>query len=203
MASNKNTSVSIEDAIRHHEAGRLGEAEGLYRAILVDAPHHPDALHLLGVLLTQRGEYESAAAHVQAALDLNGDSGLFRTSLAQIYFRSGKLVEATKLLERVVAQQPDAYQAFSDLGAVYQESGILDRAIDAYRRSIELNPDLAVVHFNLGTALKQLGSNAEAIAYVEKSVALDATTANYSATLAGYYLELNEPESAHRFLGYV
>ena len=196
MASKKTTCVSIEDAIRHHEAGRLGEAEGLYRSILVDAPHHPDALHLLGVLLTQRGEYESAAAHVQAALDLNGDSALFRTSLAQIYFRSGKLVEATKLLERVVAQQPDGYQAFSDLGAVYQESGILDRAIDAYRRSIELNPDLAVVHFNLGTALKQLGSNAEAIAYVEKSVALDATAANYSATLAGYYLELNEPESA-------
>lgn len=196
MASKKTTPVSIEDAIRHHEAGRLGEAEGLYRLILVDAPHHPDALHLLGVLLTQRGEYESAAAHIQAALDLNGDSALFQTSLAQTYFRSGKLVEATKMLERVVAQRPDSYQAFSDLGAVYQESGVLDRAIDAYRRSIELNPDLAVVHFNLGTALKQLGSSAEAIAYVEKAVAQDATAGNYSATLAGYYLEVDEPESA-------
>ena len=188
--------MSIEDAIRHHEAGRLGEAERLYRSILVDAPHHPDALHLLGVLLTQRGEYEGAATHIQAALDVDRDSTLFQASLAQAYFRSGKLTEAIETLERVVAQQPDSVQAFSDLGAAYQESGVLDRAIDAYRRSIELSPDVAVVHFNLGTALKQLGSTADAIACVEKAVAMDASGANYSATLAGYYLEADEPETA-------
>ncbi len=190
--------MSIDDAIRHHEAGRLGEAERLYRSMLDAEPHHPDALHLLGVLLTQVGKYDDAVEKIQAALDANRDSALFRSSLAQVYFRTGKLAEAIQALERVVAIQPGSFQAFSDLGAALQESGALDRAIEAYRRSIELNPRLAIVHFNLGTALKQQGGTADAIACVEKAVAMDGAQADYSATLAGYYLEANEPVAALR-----
>lgn len=190
--------MSIDDAIRHHEAGRLGEAERLYRSMLDSEPRHPDALHLLGVLLTQVGEYDQAVEKIQAALDVNRDSAQFQSSLAQVYFRTGKFAEAIQALERVVALQPDSFQAFSDLGAALQESGALDRAIEAYRRSIELNPSLAIVHFNLGTALKQQGGTADAIACVEKAVAMDPAQASYSATLAGYYLEANEPAAALR-----
>jgi len=190
------TGMSIDDAIRHHEAGRLREAQRLYRSLLDAEPYHPDALHLLGVLLTQLGEYDDAVDHIQAALKLNRDSVLFESSLAQAYFRAGKLSEAIATLERVVARQPDSFQAFSDLGAALQESGELERAIVAYRRSITLNPGLAVVHFNLGTALKQLDRADEAIACVEKAVDLDATQANYQATLAGYYLEAGDAAAA-------
>jgi tetratricopeptide (TPR) repeat protein len=190
--------MGIDDAIRHHEAGHLGEAERLYRSMLDAEPHHADALHLLGVLLTQVGQYDGAVENIQAALDVNRDSALFQSSLAQVFFRTGKFVEAIQMLERVVARQPDSFQAFSDLGAALQESGALDRAIEAYRRSIELNPSLAIVHFNLGTALKQQGGSADAIACVEKAVAMDPTQAGYSATLAGYYLEANEPAAALR-----
>ncbi len=188
--------MSIDDAIRHHQAGRLREAERLYRSMLDAEPRHPDALHLLGVLLTQVGELDDAVAHIQAALNVNRDSPQFQSSLAQAYFRSGKLAEAIETLERVVARQPDSFQAFSDLGAALQESGQLERAVEAYRRSIERKPDLAIVHFNLGTALKAQGSTADAIACVVKAVAMDASRGNYSATLAGYYLEVNEPAAA-------
>ncbi|TFH47714.1 MAG: tetratricopeptide repeat protein [Lysobacterales bacterium] len=188
--------MSIDDAIRHHEAGRLREAERLYKSVLDAEPNHPDALHLLGVLLTQVGEYDDAVEHIQAALNLDRDSAPFRSSLAQAYFRSGKLTEAIATLERALALQPDSFQAFSDLGAVLQESGELERAITAYRRSIALHPGLAIVHFNLGTALKQRGSISDAIACVEKAVAMDATQANFSAALAGYYLEADEPDAA-------
>lgn len=188
--------MSIDDAIRHHEAGRLGEAERLYRSMLDAEPHHADALHLLGVLLTQVGEYDKAIEKIQAALNVDRDAARFRSSLAQVYFRTGKLAEAVQALERVVALQPDSFQAFSDLGAALQESGALDRAIEAYRRSIALNPGLAIVHFNLGTALKQQGGTANAIACVEKAVAMDGSQAGYSATLAGYYLEANDAAAA-------
>lgn len=188
--------MSIDDAIRHHEAGRLRDAEKLYRSMLDAAPDHPDALHLLGVLLTQIGKYDDAVEHIQAALNIAGDSALFQSSLAQAYFRSGQLAEAVSTLERVVARQPDSFQAFSDLGAALQESGEMERAIQAYRRSIALKPDLAVVHFNLGTALKQVGDRIDAIACVEKAVAMDPMQANYTATLAGYQLEVDEPAAA-------
>jgi tetratricopeptide (TPR) repeat protein len=188
--------MSIDDAIRHHEAGRLREAEQLYRSMLDVDPRHPEALHLLGVLLTQTGDYTDAVGYIRAALDVDGDSTLFQSSLAQACFRAGKLPEAVEALESVVARQPDSFQAFSDLGAALQESGHLDRAVDAYRRAIDINPGLAVVHFNLGTALKQRGSSAEAIASVARAAAMDPSDGTYQATLAGYYLEADDPEAA-------
>ena len=40
---------AFELAVRHHQAGRLREAEGIYRQVLRHQPGHADALHLLGV----------------------------------------------------------------------------------------------------------------------------------------------------------
>jgi uncharacterized protein (TIGR02466 family) len=188
--------MTIDDAIRLHRAGRLPEAERLYRSILDAEPQHPDALHLLGVLLTQTGEHDDGVGYIQAALKIHRDSVPFQSSLAQAYYRSGKVAEAVEVLERVVVQQPDSFQAYSDLGAVLQESGELERAVEAYRRAIGLNSGLAIVHFNLGTALKQQGFTADAIACVEKAVAMDPSQANFRATLAGYYLEADEPRAA-------
>ncbi len=38
------------EALRHHQAGRLDEAERLYRQGLTTEPRHADSLHLLGVV---------------------------------------------------------------------------------------------------------------------------------------------------------
>ncbi len=40
-------SESIQTAIAHHQAGRLAEAEAIYRQVLIAAPVNFDALHLL------------------------------------------------------------------------------------------------------------------------------------------------------------
>lgn len=192
----KNTRMSIDDAIRLHEAGRLPEAARLYRSILDVEPRHPDALHLLGVVMIQAGDYAAAAEHIQAALSIDEDSALYQSSLAQAYYRNGRAAEAVELLERVVARQPDSFQAHSDLGAALQESGQIDRAVEAYRRSIELNPDLAIGHFNLGTALKTRGRTSQAIACLEKAVALEPSQPTMRATLAGYYLEGDDARAA-------
>ncbi|MFM7292934.1 MAG: tetratricopeptide repeat protein, partial [Planctomycetia bacterium] len=40
----------LDLAIEHHQAGRLPQAEQLYRDILRHVPDHRDALHLLGAV---------------------------------------------------------------------------------------------------------------------------------------------------------
>jgi hypothetical protein len=44
---------TLQQAITHHKAGELKDAEKLYRSILTEEPKHPDANHNLGVLLKQ------------------------------------------------------------------------------------------------------------------------------------------------------
>lgn len=59
---------TIEIAIQHHQAGRLAEAEKIYRQILAQQPDHPDALHLLGVLAVQAGRLDAAVDLIMIAL---------------------------------------------------------------------------------------------------------------------------------------
>jgi len=47
---------NISDAVQLHLAGRLDEAETIYRRILLSEPAQTDALHLLGVIAYQRND---------------------------------------------------------------------------------------------------------------------------------------------------
>lgn len=47
--------AELQDAVRHHRAGRVDLAEPVYRRILADHPDHPEARHLVAVLAQQRG----------------------------------------------------------------------------------------------------------------------------------------------------
>ena len=48
-------------AMLHHQAGRLVEAEQIYRQILAVQPNHADSLHYLGVIAHQAGRHDIAA----------------------------------------------------------------------------------------------------------------------------------------------
>ena len=49
----------LEQALQHHRAGRLQEAQALYQQILNTTPDHADALHMLGLLSAGRLRCES------------------------------------------------------------------------------------------------------------------------------------------------
>ena len=46
---------ALSTALFAHQAGRLAEAEPIYRQVLAAMPHHHGALDSLGVLLMQTG----------------------------------------------------------------------------------------------------------------------------------------------------
>src|SRR5687767_15466937 len=50
----------VETGLMHHRAGRLAEADALYREALADDPENIDALHFRGVVAYQRGAHSQA-----------------------------------------------------------------------------------------------------------------------------------------------
>jgi Flp pilus assembly protein TadD len=59
------------EGLSRHQAGRLSEAEALYRRVLAIDPRQFDGLHLLGLVHFQRGDCMQAIARFDLALAVN------------------------------------------------------------------------------------------------------------------------------------
>jgi protein O-GlcNAc transferase len=65
------TSQQLFDlALQHHNAGRLQEAENLYRKLLAQHPNHASALNSLGLLALGAGRNEMAVDLFRRAISL-------------------------------------------------------------------------------------------------------------------------------------
>ena len=62
--------AALSEALQHHEAGRLGQAQALYRDILAQDPDNADSLHLLGLITAEQGDPAAGAALIQRAMAL-------------------------------------------------------------------------------------------------------------------------------------
>jgi len=163
----------FDNAITHHQAGRLADAERLYTQILTTNPRHADALHLLGVLACQTGRPAFAAEKISAAIRLNGRIAFYHSNLSNALRQLGRFDEAVEACRQAAHLEPGFSQAHANLGAALFEAGRIDEAITSYSTAIRLNPADAFAHASLGTALWTLGRFAESLAACQTAITLN------------------------------
>mgnify|MGYP003333077465 CR=1 FL=1 len=183
-------------ATQHHQAGRLAQAQALYREVLKADADNADALHLLGVLASQVGEHQQALALIERAIQQSPQSQQFHASLAGVLQALGEIDQALAALTRAHEIDPSDVVVLTNRGALRQERARLDEAVADYRRAVELNPSYADAYYNLATALKDLGKLDEAIAALRRVVEIRSDSAHEHVVLAGYLLERGDFESA-------
>src|SRR5690348_3584999 len=88
-----------EQAFAHHRAGRLQEAERLYREILKSQPNHADANHNLGVLAMQVGQYAAGLPYLYAALMSFPSRAQYSLSYAEALLATGQARDALSVLD--------------------------------------------------------------------------------------------------------
>ena len=91
---------ALQQAVEAHKAGKLQDAETLYRAILQAQPKHPDANHNLGVLAVSLNKTEAALPLFQIALEANPNQGQFWLSYVDALINEKQFEEAKNLLEQ-------------------------------------------------------------------------------------------------------
>ncbi len=144
-------------AVRHHQAGRLEEAEQIYRQILQVVPDQPDAMHLLGIMANQTGKPELAEQLILKSIKKNPTAFHYYSSLGLTQKSLGKLDAAVDNLREALRLKPDFIKAIFNLGLVYQEKGDLDAAIEQFQEAIRLKPDFAEAYNSLATAFHDQG----------------------------------------------
>jgi Flp pilus assembly protein TadD len=90
-----NLSDALNTALVHHKAGRVQEAEQLYRQILLVEPNHPEALNYLGVIALQNGNFAFAADCLQRALAVRPNYDEAHCMLGVTLATLGRLDDAT------------------------------------------------------------------------------------------------------------
>jgi len=149
-------------ALQLHQAGRLSDAEALYRNVLALAPRHTGALTYLGVLYHQTGRSEAGINLIRQAIATNRDDAEPRYSLGLIHANLGQYEEAIAQTRRALKLNPAHAEARTNLGVLLLRHGQTREAIDHLTRALALNPSPAAYE-NLSQALHDDGRPGEAL----------------------------------------
>jgi tetratricopeptide (TPR) repeat protein len=172
MGKNKtNPSRIVRQADRLVGQGKRDEAARLYKAVLATHPQHFDALHSLGRLQYQRGQFAEADALVSAAVKARpGNAGaLWLLGLAQA--ASGRPDQALASYDASLAAQPEVPEVLNSRGLALLNLGRPAEAVAVYDNAVDLRPDYAEALNNRGVAFLDLKRPEDALASCDRALA--------------------------------
>ena len=131
---------ALQRAVEAHKAGKLQDAEALYRAILQIQPQHPDANHNLGVLAVSLNKSKLALPLFKTALEANPKQGQFWMSYVDGLIKEKLFENARSVLEqgrrqglsgnKVDALEASLVQFLANLESKEPEPNKIDKAIE-------------------------------------------------------------------------
>ncbi|MES2935499.1 MAG: tetratricopeptide repeat protein, partial [Pseudomonadota bacterium] len=122
--SSSGSSSQLQLAIEHHKAGRLQQAEAIYKKM----SGSPDALHLLGVIAYQNGKFEAAIGSIKSAIRMHPANAIYHYNLGLCYRAQGQNTEAAASYRKAIGLQHDYVDALNNLGVVLDDQAKFDEA---------------------------------------------------------------------------
>ena len=164
--------AALEQGLGHHEAGRLAEAESVYRRILAAESGHAGALHLLGVIEFQRGRAAAAVELLSRAVAADAGLAPAHNNLGNALRALGRTGEAIAAFQAALKLRPQAAEIHSNLGNALKDAGRLGEAVFHYREALGLRSDLPEVCYNLANTLAEAGQGSEAERWYREALLL-------------------------------
>ncbi|MGC2856238.1 tetratricopeptide repeat protein [Novispirillum sp. DQ9] len=130
----------LAEGMAHHAAGRMAEAEALYRAVLERQPEHAEALHGMGVMALQVGKPAPAAQLLGEAVRRDPGNAVYLSNLASALRRAGRLEDARAAGLRVLELAPEFADGIGNLVNVLTDMQRYGEAAEALSRLVALRP---------------------------------------------------------------
>jgi len=140
-------------ALQHHQAGRLADAEALYRQILAVQPNHADTLHLLGEIAHQKGQNEIAVEMINRAISINPSAPHFFVNLGRALLKQKQFDAVIAACKKAMLLNPNLAEAHNLLGAALLSRGQSAPAIASLRIALLIDSEFVEAHNNLGLCL--------------------------------------------------
>ena len=91
---------ALQAGLEHHRAGRLLQAELMYRRVLQIHPRHAGAVHLLGLIAFQAGKIDVAEYMLQEAVKIDAFHAPYSADLGEVYRALGKTQRGDRRLSQ-------------------------------------------------------------------------------------------------------
>lgn len=167
------TEALLQRAVALHQAGRLDEAESLYRDLLRAQPGLVAASHNLGALALQRGQAVVALPHLTRALAGMPGRPEYRRSAAhalQMLLEAKLYGPAESGARALLAADAEFPAAWKTLALALRAQG--RDALAAWEQAVRRLPEDINAHIAHGLALRDAYRYDEALACLERALAL-------------------------------
>jgi protein O-GlcNAc transferase len=191
--------MSLQQALRLKNEGRLSEARAALERHLRNSPRDAESAQLLGVIAAQQGDLQDARTWMARSVELAPRNAAFRINFAAVL---GNLRQPQAAIEQLKigvslpgGERPELH---NNIGVAHERLGELKQAADAYKRAIALKPDYLDAHVHLGNACRQASRFDEAIDTYQKALRLNPTSAKVLDALGACYAELGDTAASVR-----
>jgi protein O-GlcNAc transferase len=162
---------TLAAAMAQHRAGRLADAERLYRLVCDADPKNARAFHLLGVVAHQLRRPDAASLVGRAVL-LDPDFAEAHNDRGVILAANGLFEDALSCFERAVALNPGYLEARNNLARGLRSIGRFDEALSQFELVLKSTPASPVAHFNLASVFELIGRKPDAEKHYRSAIAL-------------------------------
>jgi tetratricopeptide (TPR) repeat protein len=162
----------LNAAMALHQKGQLQQAKAGYEAILAAQPQHYQALHLLGLVAVQTGNFAQAVDLIGKAIDLFPHNADFFANRGLALQQLQQLEAAVAHYNKAIALNPKHVGACSNRGMALHRLGQLDAALASYDQAVALNPGVAEFHVFRGNVLQAMQRHEAAIASYDQATTL-------------------------------
>jgi tetratricopeptide (TPR) repeat protein len=191
----------FQNGVRLHGAGRMQEAEQVYRHVLATVPGHADSWHMLGVLASQCGEPQGAVECIDRALAIRPSDALYHVNRAGALLALGQLDAALAGCQAALRYKHNCAEAYQMMGHVLSDLRRPEEAVAAYREALRLKPGLPDLYNNIGLALRLANQLEAAATALQEAVRRAPHDEQAQGNLAGVLKELgrlSEAETCYR-----
>jgi tetratricopeptide (TPR) repeat protein len=186
-----NIVISTRDLFAHatemHKAGKIDAALASFAKIVAREPTNSPALHWVGYLHNQRGEYDRAVEALKRAIVERPGIPSFHLTLAESFRNLGQSKRSIGCCRTALKLNPDYPEALCTLGLAIQASCRPAEAVGHFRRALELRPNFAQARRDLAMVLRELGQHDEALEHLRCAVEM---APKYPAARSGLTLVL-------------
>ena len=162
----------LERALNFQKAGQLDMAIEHYRKILETEKTNPDALHLCGVALGGKDQFEEAETMLRDALTVHPDKQYVHNNLGSLLRKTGRQLDAKNHFKKAIEISPGYFDGLLNFGNICLDLDEVETAWPALLKAHNLLPNDPRPFNGLGTVKRKEGKFAEAIEYYDKAIEL-------------------------------